>query len=156
MVKKSVKNNPKKMLSVAIDFEETIDECEKDMGMDCIALERGAYIQDAISTGSLSLDLITGGGWSPGRWITLSGFEQSGKSTLSYFALKHALETNIPTFFLDHEGSTESTYLEKILGLPLSDIQGLRNEKGKWIQKPKIVHPSYFQAMKPRLAPFLN
>lgn len=136
--KKSVKNDPRKMVNIALDFDNIVDDCEKDMGMDCISLERGAYIKHAISTGSLTLDLIVGGGWTPGRWITLSGKEQSGKSTLSYFALKYALETDIPTFFLDHEGSTESAYLEKILGLPLADIQGLRNEKGQWVKKPMI------------------
>lgn len=122
----------------AINFDSIVDDAEKSTGMQPIALNRGAYVEDAISTGSLSFDLITGGGWAPGRWITLFGLEGAGKSSMCYFSLRDSILHNVPALFKDHEGSTEANYLERILQMPLSNIQGLKNEKGEWIKRPKI------------------
>jgi RecA/RadA recombinase len=79
-------------------------------------------LRERLSTGSLVLDVISGGGLLPGL-VQLSGPEQSAKSTACMHVTKSAIEHNIPINELwDAEGSTEPRYAEGILRRKLTQV----------------------------------
>lgn len=88
-----------------------------------ISLARGGYVKGAVSFGALSIDLITGGGSPPGRFVDIFGPSQSGKSTLSYMATAEANAHGIPVFYMDHESSADAKYLTA-LGVDLAEASG--------------------------------
>ena len=73
-------------LDDVIDLDKIIDEEASNLNLTPTNLIRGGMVKDAVSTGSLAVDLIMGGGWPPGRRSNVFGREQSGKSTMLYFA----------------------------------------------------------------------
>lgn len=131
-----------KHTNAILDFDRNVDDIGVELDLQSVSLNRGEYIENSITTGSLSIDLITGGGWAPGRWNTIYGPEASGKSTEVYAAIGSAINSNIPVFLFDHEASTDPTYMARILGRPLEDVMGIRNEKGVY-EKPPLLR--YYQ-----------
>ena len=69
-------------------------------------LQRLDRVEDCISTGSLVVDLVLGGGWPPNLISIPVGPEQSGKSTLAYYAAAYAIELGIFCMFFGFEGLT--------------------------------------------------
>lgn len=69
-----------------------------------------------ISTGLLSLDLISGGGYPKGRIIEIYGPEASGKSTLALMGCAEAQKLGIQVAYID---------MEHALDLGLADIMGV-------------------------------
>ena len=137
------KKRSKKKNSFLIDINGGIDSyyldalCSQE-DLTPISLRRDRYVEDALSTGSLVCDLITGGGWAPNRWITLFGPEASGKSTLLYQAIKEIVAATIPGEFFDHETSLDPVYAGGILEVrSIDDVFGRRGENGKWEVLPK-------------------
>jgi len=103
-----------------------------------ISIKRAKYVEDTVSSGNLCCDLITGGGWAPGRWITIFGKEASGKSTLVYQTIKQVIKSEIMSDFFDFEGSLDPPYITRILKIKSIDkIFGLRNEDNTWKVEPK-------------------
>jgi RecA/RadA recombinase len=99
-----------------------------------------------MSTGSLSLDLVMGGGIRA-AWYTNFGPEQSAKTTGSLLMLSSAIKNNVPlTALRDFEGSTGNsvpyvTSIMKTNGVPMDRIQlfGQKDQKtGKWLVAPRI------------------
>lgn len=88
-----------------------------------ITLARGGYVKGAVSFGSLAIDLVTGGGNPPGRFVDIFGPSMSGKSTLSYMASACANADGIPVIYLDHESSADAKYLTA-LGVDLQEASG--------------------------------
>ena len=77
---------------------------------------------EAISTGSLSLDIATGiGGVPKGRIVEIYGPESSGKTTLSLHIIAEAQKAGGNAAFIDVEHALDPLYAEKI-GV---DIQNL-------------------------------
>jgi recombination protein RecA len=77
---------------------------------------------DALSTGSLSLDIALGiGGFPTGRIIEIYGPESSGKTTLSMHAIAEAQKKGGIAAFIDAEHAFDRNYAEK-LGI---DVQNL-------------------------------
>lgn len=86
-----------------------------------VALDRASFVTGTVSTGSLALDLITGGGTPPGKIVDIFGPEGSGKSTLIYHTLGNCMRESckgandaIPTFLFDHEAGADGKYLQSV------------------------------------------
>ena len=77
---------------------------------------------DAISSGSLGLDLALGvGGYPRGRVVEIYGPESSGKTTLTLHAIAEAQKAGGIAAFIDAEHAFDRFYAEK-LGVQVSDL----------------------------------
>ena len=77
---------------------------------------------EAISTGSLSLDLALGiGGLPKGRIIELYGHESSGKTTLALHAVANVQKAGGAAAFIDAEHALDPQYAKKI-GVDLGNL----------------------------------
>jgi RecA/RadA recombinase len=103
-----------------------------------------------MSTGSLVLDYIEGGGIRP-AWYTHFGPEQSAKTTGALLIMASAIKNNVPIISLrDFEGSSGNSipYVRSILktsGIKLSkeELFGKKDDKtGKWIIAPRVRYSS--------------
>jgi len=118
-----------------------VDQIEKQFKL---AQGENSKGREPISTGLASMDLILGGGLTPGAWNTFFGLEQSAKSTLAMQVLINSLRYPIPIRALfDFEGSFDPIYfgsMVKKCGIPLSvsQIFGQKGDKGEWIHPPRI------------------
>ena len=74
------------------------------------------------STGSLGLDLITGGGWPRGRIVEIYGHESSGKSSLALHAVAEIQKEGGIALYIDSENAFDPVYAEAI-GVSLSKNQ---------------------------------
>jgi RecA/RadA recombinase len=101
-------------ISADVDLDKIITEQADSLELTPTNLIRGGCVKDAVSTGSLALDLVLGGGWPPGRRSNVFGREQGGKSTLLYYAVKACISAGIHTVFYDFEGSTEGDRMQRI------------------------------------------
>lgn len=75
------------------------------------------------STGSLGVDIITGGGWGKGRMVEIYGPESSGKTTLCIHTMIQA-QIDSPdkkVAFIDAEHAFDRNYAEH-LGLDMSQV----------------------------------
>jgi recombination protein RecA len=75
------------------------------------------------STGSLGVDIITGGGWGRGRMVEIFGPESSGKTTLCIHTMIQAQkdDPNKRVAFIDAEHAFDRNYAEH-LGLDMSQV----------------------------------
>lgn len=75
------------------------------------------------STGSLGVDIITGGGWGKGRMVEIYGPESSGKTTLCIHTMIQAQIDNPDkkVAFIDAEHAFDRNYAEH-LGLDMSQV----------------------------------
>ncbi len=70
---------------------------------------------DAISTGSLSLDIATGiGGLPKGRIVEIYGPESSGKTTLALHCVAEAQKTGGVAAFIDAEHALDPIYASNL------------------------------------------
>jgi len=113
--------------AVSVAFEELDD-------LDCINLQQGKRVRDAMSTGSLSLDLIKGGGNKPGLMETIFGPEGSGKSTLINSYIVSAQSLNIPAILYDPESGSDPVYM-RTQGVDLRYQISVKEGK-KTVKKP--------------------
>jgi RecA/RadA recombinase len=102
--------------------------------LDCINLRQGQRVKDVLSTGSLSLDLITGGGFKPGLMGTTFGPEGSGKSTLLTSILASSQLINIPACLYDPEAGSDPVYM-RTMGVDLNYKVKFKDGK-KTIERP--------------------
>ena len=121
-----------------IDINKLLDEKAHQQGLTFTTMDAEQRVKNALSTGIFSLDLILGGGLSPGRFAYTFGPTGSAKSSLFFHIMKSTIERDVLLVFNDHEASTDPTYLEKI-GISLdSDVCGYRNKKNQWEITPKL------------------
>jgi recombination protein RecA len=75
------------------------------------------------STGSLGVDIITGGGWGKGRMVEIYGPESSGKTTLCIHTMIQAQQDTPDkrVAFIDAEHAFDRNYAEH-LGLDMSQV----------------------------------
>mgnify|MGYP001013344139 CR=1 FL=1 len=102
----------------------TLDKLDKTYGKGTVMKMGDVAIDDidAISTGSLGLDLALGvGGYPRGRVIEIYGPESSGKTTLTLHAIAEAQKAGGIAAFIDAEHAFDKFYAEK-LGI---DLQGV-------------------------------
>ena len=113
------KNNEKaKALEIAMS------QIEKDFGKGSI-MKLGEYKAsevEAISTGSLSLDIALGaGGFPKGRIIEIFGPESSGKTTIALHVIAEAQKNGGEAAFIDAEHALDPVYA-KHLGVDINNL----------------------------------
>ncbi|OGW79541.1 MAG: recombinase RecA [Omnitrophica bacterium RIFCSPLOWO2_12_FULL_44_17] len=105
-------------------LELTLQQIEKQFGKGAIMTLGQDVSKDweAISTGALSLDIITGiGGIPRGRIVEIYGPEGSGKTTLTLSVLSQVQKKGGVAAFIDAEHALDPTYAKK-LGVKLEEI----------------------------------
>lgn len=89
------------------------------------------YSTDAISTGSLGLDIALGiGGLPRSRIIEIYGPESSGKTTLTLHAVAEAQKQGGTCAFVDAEHALDTVYAEK-LGVNVDDLLVSQPDSGE-------------------------
>jgi len=124
--------------SPSFDIDAIMDSVSKDLKLLPSNLARTALVANALSTGSLALDLVLGGGFAPGRRANVFGREQAGKTTLLYHTVKEALAHDIHVVFYDFEGSTDGDRVQRI---------GVRHDWTKELKGKKPVLFRYYDRM---------
>ena len=102
----------------------TLDKMDKAYGKGTVMrMSDQAVVEvDAISSGSLGLDLALGvGGYPRGRVIEIFGPESSGKTTLTLHAIAEAQKKGGIAAFIDAEHAFDRFYAEK-LGIDLENL----------------------------------
>lgn len=106
-------------------LEMAISQIEKSFGKGAIMrLGEGAAAEgiQAISTGSLTLDIATGiGGFPKGRVVEIYGPESSGKTTLALGAIAQAQLAGGSAAFIDAEHALDIGYAQR-LGVKIDDL----------------------------------
>jgi recombination protein RecA len=123
MANKEAGKEPNKDRLKALDM--AISQIEKNFGKGSIMrLGEGAVAEgvQAISTGSLTLDMATGiGGLPKGRVVEIYGPESSGKTTLALSTVAQAQATGGTAAFIDAEHALDINYAQK-LGVRIEDL----------------------------------
>ncbi|RKX38296.1 MAG: recombinase RecA, partial [Thermotogae bacterium] len=106
-------------------LQKAIERIESSFGKGSIML-LGEEVQvqpvEAISTGSLSLDIATGvGGYPRGRIVEIYGPEASGKTTLALHAIAEAQKAGGVAAFVDAEHALDPNYAQA-LGVDLKSL----------------------------------
>src|SRR6187431_1302962 len=112
-------DNRKKALSAALG------QIEKQFGKGSVMRlgdASASYDVEAVSTGSLGLDIALGvGGLPRGRVVEIYGPEASGKTTLALTAIAEAQRAGGTAAFVDAEHALDPTFAEK-LGVNVNDL----------------------------------
>lgn len=101
-----------------------VSQIEKQFGKGAIMQlgSKAALSVPVISTGCLSLDIITGvGGFPRGRVIEIYGPEASGKTTIALQAVAQAQKAGGQAAFIDAEHALDPTYAQK-LGVNIDEL----------------------------------
>ena len=113
---------------MAFDKEKALDtalaQIEKQFGKGSVMRmgSKETMKVDAISTGSLSLDIALGiGGLPRGRIIEIFGPESSGKTTLSLHCIAEAQKQGGTVAFIDVEHALDPVYAEAV-GVNVDDL----------------------------------
>ncbi|HNQ26481.1 MAG TPA: recombinase RecA [Aquaticitalea sp.] len=102
----------------------TLDKLDKAYGKGTVMKmsDQSVVDVDAISSGSLGLDIALGvGGYPRGRIIEIYGPESSGKTTLTLHAIAEAQKTGGIAAFIDAEHAFDRNYAEK-LGVDIGNL----------------------------------
>ncbi len=105
--------NPEKLKALA----STIEMLEKSYGKGTIMKLGDTVVEplDAISTGSIGLDIALGvGGFPRGRIVEIFGPESSGKTTLAIHAIANVQKNGGIAAIIDAEHAFDRTYAEKL------------------------------------------
>jgi len=110
-----------------------LQQIEKQFGKGAIMKlgEDSAVPVDAISTGSIGLDLATGVGGVPrGRVIEIYGPESSGKTTLALTIIANAQKAGGNAVMVDAEHALDATYAQK-LGVDIANLHVAQPDTGE-------------------------
>jgi len=102
----------------------TMDKIDKDFGKGSVMMmsDKGVTEQEAISTGSIGLDMALGiGGLPKGRVVEIYGPESSGKTTLAIHVIAEAQKKGGMCAFIDAEHAFDSNYAQK-LGVDIDNL----------------------------------
>ncbi|MCX7871161.1 MAG: recombinase RecA [bacterium] len=114
-------------------LKSVISQIEKEFGKGSI-MKLGQYEKlqvEAISTGSLALDLALGvGGFPRGRISEIFGQESSGKTTLALCAIANAQKNGGIAAFIDAEHAMDPTYAKK-LGVDIDNLYISQPDSGE-------------------------
>ncbi|MCH3924137.1 MAG: recombinase RecA [Bacteroidales bacterium] len=131
MAKQENENNDK--LEKLKVLQSALDKIEKNYGKGSIMKlgDKSVDKVDAISTGSISLDVALGvGGLPKGRIIEIYGPESSGKTTLAIHCIAEAQKTGGIAAFIDAEHAFDSNYAQK-LGVDVSNLYISQPDNGE-------------------------
>lgn len=108
-----------------LSLEEIVAELNKELKLDSVQVigSSKALSIPRLSTGSLTYDICTGGGWAVGRHNHISGIQSSGKSTVSLLTIKEYQESGDKraTLIIDSEYSFDKKYATD-LGVDLNKV----------------------------------
>lgn len=108
-----------------LSIEDLVSCLNKELKLDSVQVIGSSKGLDIprLSTGSISYDLATGGGWAIGRHNHVSGVESSGKSTICQMSLAEYQKTGDKRFALiiDSEYSFDKKYASN-LGVDLTKV----------------------------------
>lgn len=99
------------------EIQKMIESCEKDFGKGSVMKLSSSNVVDveAISTGSIGLDLALGvGGLPKGRIVEIYGPESSGKTTIATHVIAEAQKLGGVCAIIDAEHAFDSKYAQKI------------------------------------------
>ncbi len=102
----------------------TMDKIDKDFGKGSVMMmnEKTNMEIEAISTGSIGLDMALGiGGLPKGRVVEIYGPESSGKTTLAIHVIAEAQKKGGMCAFIDAEHAFDSVYAKK-LGVDIDNL----------------------------------
>src|SRR5213080_2834682 len=102
----------------------TMDKIDKDFGKGSVMMmnEKPERQMEAISTGSIGLDVALGiGGLPKGRVIEIYGPESSGKTTVATHVIAEAQKKGGMCAFIDAEHAFDSNYAQK-LGVDIDNL----------------------------------
>jgi len=105
-------------------LEEALKQIEKQYGKGSIIRlgDRANVDIDAISSGSISIDLALGiGGYPKGRIVEIYGPESSGKTTLALHAIAEVQKRGGKAAFIDAENAIDPRYARN-LGVNIDDL----------------------------------
>ena len=105
-------------------LQSALDQIDKQFGKGTVMRMGDEAIQsiDAISTGSLNLDIALGiGGLPRGRIVEIYGPESSGKTTMTLEAIAQAQKAGMTAAFVDAEHALDPNYAEA-LGVQTDDL----------------------------------
>lgn len=107
-------------------IDTAISNIEKKFGKGAIVTftEEEQFNIKRFKTGSLGLDMATGGGWPKGRIIEIYGPESSGKTTVALHAIAELQKTGGCAAYIDSEHSFDPIYAENI---------GIKLDKDKFL-----------------------
>ena len=131
MAKQENENNDK--LEKLKVLQSALDKIEKNYGKGSIMKlgDKSVDKVDAISTGSISLDVALGvGGLPKGRIIEIYGPESSGKTTLAIHCISEAQKTGGIAAFIDAEHAFDSNYAQK-LGVDVGNLYISQPDNGE-------------------------
>jgi len=111
------------------DIRKIFGAAEKAAGITPVFLKRDSFARTAVSTGSLCIDRILGGGIPPGRIVGISGPERAGKSLLTTEIMANQLRGGRFGVYFDAEGATDALFL-KARGIDFDKFRGRRTKGG--------------------------
>lgn len=128
--------------SAFLEMTKHIDAEEKKLGVERALLTVGGHIENAISTGVLVHDFVSGGGYAPGRFTVNPGEESSGKTTMQVTSIAQSVQQNVPVYVADAEAAFDAGYADRALdrfGYSMSQMQGVYDPKKKlWVEPPMV------------------
>lgn len=98
-----------------------LDTLDKRFGLGSTFMGDKVVKTERRKTGSLGLDIITGGGWGRGRIVEVYAPESSGKTTLAIHTMIESQKAGGTVAFIDAEHAFDRTYAES-LGLDMSKV----------------------------------
>lgn len=125
--------NDKKTNDKKAALESAMKQIEKQYGQGAIMRlgENSRLKVDAISTGSLTLDIATGiGGLPKGRIIEIYGPESSGKTTLALHCVAQAQKAGGEAAFIDAEHALDPAYAQN-LGVDVDSLLVSQPDNGE-------------------------
>lgn len=113
-------------------LEEAAAELNKRFGKNTVISgdELKALDVPRISTGSLTLDVATGGGLPVGRLIEIYGMESSGKSYIAALTVANAQKMGKKAVWIDVEGSFDAEWAS-LIGVDIKNLYLVRPENGE-------------------------
>ena len=114
-------------------LDDALKQIEKEFGKGSVMKlgERGDANIEAVSTGSLSLDIALGvGGYPKGRIIEIYGPESSGKTTFALHAIASAQKQGGYAAFIDAEHALDPKYA-KALGVDVDNLMLAQPDNGE-------------------------
>ena len=102
----------------------TIEKIDKDFGKGSVMMmnEKGEYMMEVVSTGSIGLDIALGvGGLPSGRVVEIYGPESSGKTTIATHVIAEAQKKGGICAIIDAEHAFDSSYAQK-LGVDIDNL----------------------------------
>lgn len=113
---------PKERVGTKEDFQQVIDKINKDIGPGTVMTGNTYLPVEAVSSGNITIDVLTGvGGFPRGRIIEIYGLESSGKTSIALKAIASNQAQGGRCVFIDMEHSLDPIWATK-MGVNLDDL----------------------------------